>query len=144
MELFKPEWGIYDMAIGAYIISAFAGPADPDAFGLHYPAPEEKTHHIEHTEVNRKLFGLYSSVSAARNNGSDTATFIGSWEILKKEFPDEWLLPLEIAEELTKQNDVSGTIEEIVSSLRARSEENEEMQKLIGDGLLLITDQQQH
>lgn len=144
IELFKPEWGIYDMAIGAYIISAFAGPADPDAFGLNYPAPEEKTHHIEHTEVNRKLFGLYSSVSAARNNGSDTATFIGSWEILKKEFPDEWLLPLEIAEELTKQNDTSGTVEEIISFLRTRSEENEEMQKLIGDGLQLVTDQQQH
>ena len=50
IELFKPEWGIYDMAVGEKIISAFAGPADPDAFELKYPAPKEKTHHIKYTD----------------------------------------------------------------------------------------------
>jgi len=137
-ELFKPEWGTFDMAIGEKIRSAFAGPADPDAFELQYPVPEEKTHHIEHTGANNKLFGLYSSVNAARNNGSGIATFIGSWEIIKKDYPEEWLLPLEIAEELVSEDDNTGKAEEIISYLKTKSAENEEMQKLITDGLQLI------
>ena len=30
--LFKPEWGIYDMAIGKEVISGYAGPADVNSF----------------------------------------------------------------------------------------------------------------
>ncbi|MBU1579235.1 MAG: aromatic amino acid hydroxylase, partial [Bacteroidetes bacterium] len=32
--LFDPSWGQYDMAIGESVVSAYSGPADPDAFGL--------------------------------------------------------------------------------------------------------------
>jgi len=31
--LFQPEWGIYDMAVGKKIVSAFSGPADSNSFG---------------------------------------------------------------------------------------------------------------
>ena len=127
------------MALGHEIISAFAGPANPDAFELTYPAPEEKTHHIQHTESNTRLYGLYSSVNAACENGGNKATLIGSWEILKNNYPEEWLLPLEIAEELSKCNDNSGIVEEITAFLEVRSGESEEMQKLINDGLKLVT-----
>jgi len=137
-KLFRPEWGTYDMAVGEKIISAFAGPSDPDAFELQYPAPEEKTHHIEHTASNKKLFSLYSSVNAARNNGSDNATLINSWETIKKDYAEEWLLPLEIAEALLKQKDTNTITEEILAYLKTKASENEEMQKLIADGLELI------
>jgi phenylalanine-4-hydroxylase len=139
--LFRPEWGTFDMAVGEEIVSAFAGPADPDAFNLEFPVPAEKTHHISHTETNIRLYGLYSSVNAARQNGGDSSTYTGTWEILKNEYPDEWLLPLEIAEELAKLNNTNGTLDEITGFLKTRSEENEELSKLIGDGLLLLTDQ---
>ena len=139
--LFRPEWGTFDMAVGEEIVSAFAGPADPVAFNLEFPVPAEKTHHISHTETNIRLYGLYSSVNAARQNGGDSSTYTGTWEILKNEYPDEWLLPLEIAEELTKLNNTNGTLDEITGFLKMRSEENEELSKLIGDGLLILTDQ---
>jgi phenylalanine-4-hydroxylase len=139
-ELFKPEWGIYDMAIGSEIISAFAGPADPDAFGLKYPVPEEKTHHILHTEANKRLNSLYKVVREIRENRQNSKSLVDSWQTLKKDYPLEWLLPLEIAEELIKQNDKSGTSDEIIVYLKSRSSESEEMQKLINDGLNLITD----
>ncbi len=137
-KLFLSEWGIYDMAVGENIISAFAGPADPDAFELQYPAPEEKTHRIEHTASNKKLFSMYSSVNAARNNCSDTAALINSWETIKKDYAEEWLLPLEIAEVLLKQKDTNVVTEEILAYLKTKASENEEMQKLISDGLELI------
>jgi len=141
MTLFRPEWGTFDMAVGEEIISAFAGPADPDAFNLEFPVPAEKTHHISHTENNIRLYGLYDSVNSVRQNGGESSTYIGTWKILKNEYPDEWLLPLEIAEELTKLNDSNGTLDEIKAFLKTRSEENEELSKLIGDGLRLVTHQ---
>lgn len=139
LVLFQPEWGVFDMAVGANIVSCFAGPADPDAFELQYPAPEEKTHHIQHTSENTKLYGLYSSVSAVRKNGGDIATLIGTWEILKQNYPEEWLLPLEIAETLIQLNDTGNAAAEIINFLRERSEGNNEIRKLINDGLQMIT-----
>ncbi len=140
--LFRPEWGIYDMAIGENIISTFAGPASPDAFNLEYPVPAEKTHHIEHTESNLRLYGLYNNVNEVRQNKGKSTAYIDSWKILKNDYADEWLLPLEIAEELTNLNDLDATLDEITDFLKTRSEENEEMAKLIGDGLKLITHHQ--
>jgi len=137
-ELFNPDWGVYDMAVGEKIISAFAGPADPDAFDLKYSVPEEKTHHIGHTESAIRLHHLYSDVQAVRENGGSIATLESIWQKLKLQYPEEWLLPLEIAEELTKHEDKTGISVEIISFLKAWAGENEERQKLINDGLLLI------
>lgn len=137
-ELFNPGWGTFDMAIGDHIASAFSGPANPDAFELQYPAPEEKTHHIEHTGANKRLYELYSRVNDSQNKASDIVTLTSIWEIIKAEYPEEWLLPIEIAEQLIKLKQQNGTADEIVSYLNKKAGENEEMQKLIGDGLKLI------
>jgi phenylalanine-4-hydroxylase len=32
--LFQPEWGVYDMAVGKKVTSAFSGPADVNSFDL--------------------------------------------------------------------------------------------------------------
>jgi len=138
MALFKPEWGVYDMAVGAKIRSAFAGPADPDAFELRYPAPEEKTHHLQHTESTTRLHQLYSHVRSGRENGFTGSTLYDTWQIIKLHYPDEWLLSLEIAEELNKQHDDTGLLEEISRYLERIAEKNEEMKTLISDGLLLM------
>jgi phenylalanine-4-hydroxylase len=140
MELFEPEWGVYDMAVGERIISAFAGPADPDAFGLKYTAPKEKTHHIQYTDETLRLHSLYSDVRYLRENGGANIDKLESiWQILKFQFPNEWLLPLEIAELLKKQNESARLAEEIIGFLMVTSGKNEEMQSLIGNGLELFT-----
>jgi phenylalanine-4-hydroxylase len=138
-QLFKPEWGIYDMAIGKSIISNFAGPADPDAFHLEYPAPVEKTHHIQHSDETMKLYGLYGNIQEYRENGGNSQILFETWEKLKSKYPEEWLLPLEILEELVKSGNQSELAGEIISFLKTKALKNEEMQKLIGDGLALIT-----
>lgn len=136
--LFDPAWGIYDMAVGDSVISAFSGPADPDAFELTYPAPEEKTHHIEHSQSAERLYELYSKVRSIREMGKMNMELIGIWNILKNQYPEEWLLPLEIAEELIKHDYSSGTVEEIVAFLQKLAGTDEEKQSLIEDGLHLI------
>jgi len=138
-DLFKPEWGIYDMAVGEKITSAFAGPADPDAFGLKYPAPKEKTHHIKYSTDALHLHKLYSEVRTLRENRRDIDKLESIWQILKIHYPNEWLLPVEIIELLTKHNDSKGLAVEINMFLKAQSEKNEETRNLIGAGLQLIT-----
>jgi phenylalanine-4-hydroxylase len=135
-ELFKPEWGIYDMALGEKIISAFAGTADPDAFGLKYPAPKEKTHHIKYSTETLRLHELYREVRSFRENGGNIDALEGIWQILKLEYQDEWLLPLEIDELLEDHNNQLS--KEIYRFLNALSKRNQEIQSLIKDGLSLF------
>ncbi len=140
IDLFKPEWGVYDMAVGESITSAFAGPADPGAYKLQYPAPVEKTHHFQHPESILRLHDLYRDVQAIRDSGGSSDAFTEIWNILKYHYPDDWLLPLEIAEILSKQDETSGLLDEIIRFLEAMAAENEQLQSLIADGLLLIKD----
>jgi phenylalanine-4-hydroxylase len=135
-ELFKQELGIYDMAMGEKIISAFAGPADPDAYELKYPAPTEKTHHIQYSGETLRLHELYLEVRYLRENVGNNDVLESIWQILKFEYPEEWLLPLEIAELLEDHNNQLS--KEIYSLLKALSKKNEEMQSLINDGLSLF------
>lgn len=137
--LFKPEWGTYDMALGEKITSVYAGPADPDAFELKYPVPEEKTHHIHYTDSVVKLHELYKKVSSVRENRVSMESLAPVWKALKANYPDEWLLPLEIVELLLKDSKYTYLAEEIIQFLNTRSKEDEETEKLIHDGLLLIT-----
>jgi phenylalanine-4-hydroxylase len=136
--LFKPGWGIYDMAVGEKIISAFAGPADPGAFGLKYPAPKEKTHHIKYTEEALRLHALYSEVRSLREKGGDFKKLESIWKILRFQYPTEWLLPLEIAELINNLKDFNDMSEEISGFLKHLSGTNEEMQNLVENGLELI------
>jgi len=137
MELFKPEWGVYDMAVGERITSAYAGPADPDAFELKYPAPKEKTHRIKYTDKILRLHTLYSEVRSMSEDAGNITELERIWQSLKLHYPDEWLLPLEMAEILKNQN--TGLEKEILAFLNALSDKDDERQILIKNGLALFT-----
>jgi phenylalanine-4-hydroxylase len=96
--LFEPEWGVYDMAVGAEITSCFSGPADPDAYGLRFPVPGEKTHKIVHSDKQKKLFSLYQEVRDMREATTGKADLHLILETLEDDHPDDWLLPVEILE----------------------------------------------
>jgi phenylalanine-4-hydroxylase len=137
--LFDPSWGTYDMAVGEKIVSAFSGPADPDSFGLEYPVPKEKTHKIEHSENAARLHSLYQEVRDIRVSG-ETARNLGDiFGDLKKNYPEEWLLPIEILEI------VNGTVSrallknEILDYLRQKGKKDNDLKRLIDNGLELIS-----
>jgi phenylalanine-4-hydroxylase len=139
--LFQPDWGMYDMAVGENIVSAFAGPADPDAFELKYPAPEEKTHHLLHTDEAIRLHKLYDEIRVSRESKIYANVLQNTWQILKQHYPEEWLLALEITEEIAIRKNNATLHTEIISFLKKRASENEEMGVLIENGLHLITNQ---
>ncbi|MBE0647962.1 MAG: phenylalanine 4-monooxygenase, partial [Bacteroidales bacterium] len=115
--LFDPTWGIYDMAVGSKIVSAFAGPADPDAYGLSYPAPSEKTHKVHHSEEAKKLHALYQKVRDIREQNCGFATLPELWEELKTDHPTDWLCALEMLEMMQLKQMNTALMQEIRSHL---------------------------
>ncbi len=134
--LFRPEWGMYDMAVGERIVSVFPGPADPTAWGLSYPELKEKTHKIVHTPEEKRLHGLYQAVRDLREKGKSNGALTALWKEISGQHPGEWLLPLEILEMAVTQ-DQSGLRTEIMEHL-ARIKSNPEFAKLVDDGLYLL------
>jgi phenylalanine-4-hydroxylase len=134
--LFDPSWGVYDMAIGKHISSAFAGPADPNSFEDIYSISKTKTVKIEYSKEEQRLHQWYEIV---KNQSTATAVDI---ELISKVFsktltayPSEWLLFLELYD-LAYTNDLS-LKNEIYEHLQ-KLKQNNLYSKLITDGLELI------
>ncbi|MBI9040392.1 aromatic amino acid hydroxylase [Lutibacter sp.] len=133
--LFKPEWGIYDMAVGKEIISAFSGPASVVSFPNFGKVSEEKTHKIKYSENELNLHKMYDEVACMRNGNVDVDRVKILFGILRKMYPNDWLLPLEMYELLHKSNsDLSTEIYNYLTQLK----DNERFMYLIENGLKLI------
>ena len=138
--LFEPSWGKFDMAVGHRIESVYTGPADADAFGLEFPVPSEKTHKIVHSDTAKQLHDMYREVREMRENSADAGRLKSIWQTVKKQYPEEWLLPMEILELVSKQNLNSGLSEEITNYLLKKQEEDESLVNLVSNGLSLISE----
>lgn len=135
--LFRPEWGVYDMAVGEQIVSAFAGPADPYAYELEYPVPKEKTHKIVHTEDARKLHGLYQEARKHREGGATILSLTDIWQQTRMKYPGEWLLMLEILELVPGNTENRELASEILKYLENLKAAHPELKMLIDNGLAL-------
>jgi len=134
--LFDPSWGVYDMAVGKEIVSAFSGPADATSFENLGKVSETKTHKIDYSSHQKKLYGLYGDVRKMREDNAVDEEKINT--IFKKSFTDfseDWLLPLELYE-LSQQHDFSCQTE-ILQHLK-KLQHNKKFQKLIESGLNLL------
>ncbi len=97
--LFRPEWGIYDMAVGKDIISAHAGPASVNSFKNLGEVSTTKTHKISYSEEEIKLHIMYQDIAEMRKSGVlDFLKISLIFEKLKVNFTSDWLLPLEMYE----------------------------------------------
>lgn len=95
---FTPEWGIYDMAVGKDVISAFAGVADPNQF-----EPEQmiyqKPSKIVYSKQAKVLHDYYKKVKNQRLRKDIQLDELKSvFELVRSNHPNDWLLPLEIYE----------------------------------------------
>ncbi len=137
--LFEPEWGVYDMAVGAEIVSAFSGPVDPDAFGLQFEPPVEKTHKIDYSAAQQHLHTLYGIVRNIRETKKEVTKLKSVFEEIKRDYPNDWLLPLEIFEILYWEGD--GSLQGyVLNYLREMKKSHPGFKGLITKGLNLILD----
>jgi phenylalanine-4-hydroxylase len=134
--LFETNWGVYDMVIGNKIISAFAGPADPNSFDDIYKISKQKTTKISYSNNEKKLFEFYDLVKSHRLNNTNKFNVLNSIfkEVVNK-FPSEWLILLEIYE-LVYNKDLS-LMNKVYKQL-IKLQQNTQYTKLISDGLDLI------
>jgi len=135
--LFDPSWGIYDMAIGASVISAYSGLADPNSYGLFFEAPKEKTHKIAYSRDEKKLHNLYYEVrSMVQNNEVNIEKLQTICNNLISNFTNDWLLLLEIYEIFQKSNHenlASMVLEHLNNLAKEKS-----ISHLIQDGINMI------
>ena len=134
--LFQPEWGTYDMAVGADIISAFSGPADYKSFDLVNHVPSSKTIKAKRDEEKIKLEGLYQAIRLMReeNKATDLNTIL---DTLISTYPSDWLLTVEILE-LAKRNKEEALYQKAMNRLEQLKVERPKVAHLIVDGVSII------
>ena len=101
--LFQPEWGIYDMAVGKKVISAFSGPADVNSFDMINHVPSSQTIKQKKSAEREELERLYLSVRNIREGKPATTTLKEAFASVSAGHPNDWLLSVEIAELAKKE-----------------------------------------
>ena len=135
--LFKPEWGVYDMAVGKSIVSAFSGPADLNSFNLITHTTSSQTIHIKKSDDIIQLEALYQQVRDYRAGKNKTISRTKVLEQLIEKHPNDWLLVVELYELAYKGNETM-LCSSILKHLETIKKNRPEVRRLIDDGLLII------
>ena len=135
--LFQPEWGIFDMAVGKKVVSAFSGPADVNSFDLITHVPSSKTIKSKKTDKRSELESLYYSVRNFREGIDTNLSLSNIFHEIKLKHPTDWLLSLEIAEILKTSVD-NELMQEVLIYIEKLKENRPELENLINNGLELI------
>ncbi|SHL55533.1 aromatic amino acid hydroxylase [Flavobacterium xanthum] len=139
--LFQPEWGIYDMAVGKKVISAFSGPADVNSFDLISHLPSSTTIKAKHSAERDDLEILYQTVRNIRETKDTETSLAPLFEKLQNNHPNDWLLAVEIVELLNVRTEPQ-LLQEIMVYLDQLKNKRPEVAHLIAGGLDLIFDKE--
>lgn len=126
------------MGIGEKIVSAFAGPADVEAFQSTAMVPHEKMHKIYYNDKDLRLHELYRIVRQARNNEHLIAQLPSVWITVVTDFPHDWLLSLEILETLRQHDSYQNNCNQILEYLEKKRDAHAQLEQLITNGLKLL------
>ena len=134
--LFDPAWGIFHLAVGKEVVSAFSGPADTTSFNLVEHELSASSTIIPKTEKVAALERLYTQVRKYRAGEDTTVDLVEIVVIIEKAYPDEWLLLLEIYElvRLT-QPQISDKVLHLLTQIKAK---RTDLVELIEEGMKLI------
>ena len=135
--LFDSKDGLYSMAVGENIVSAFNGPADVNSF-------HRITHEISTTTIKQKpserrlrLEKYYEQIRHLREGKNTIVSRHKVLAALKEEYPNDWLLSVELYES-AKSKGEADFAEEIAAHLENVKRENPKVGHLIDDGLALV------
>jgi len=135
--LFQPDWGLYHMAVGDNVVSAFNGPADLTSFDL-------VTHEVSSTTIKpvksperKKLELLYQQIRDFREGTNTTISRNKVFKELKDHYPNDWLLSVELYE-LARNNNDKTFAEQIIQHLNDVKNNHPNLGHLIDDGIQLV------
>ena len=136
--LFEPSWGVFDMVVGTEVVSAYSGPADFTSFDLLSHVSNTETIHHSSDAHTIALEGLYQNLRDLRKSKKhNIETVKNIFYRLKNEFPNDWLLSLEIYELIYHSSDKEFknlVYENLISVINMRPQ----VSHLIKEGLKLI------
>jgi phenylalanine-4-hydroxylase len=135
--LFDPAWGRFDMAVGERVVSVFQGAADKDAYDQVALVPETQTIEVAADDAARRLHDLYATVRDVREGRSSVDLLPQTWNARCAEFPDDWLLALEILEVLTTSGAIPGLCSEVRAALDVKAQDPATA-SLVANGLRLL------
>ena len=141
---FKPEWGIFDMALGMSIPSVFGGPADRQAYGetVDFVAkiiPDRKL-----TAEEKNLHQFYLDIRNLREGSLSESGRISQLQQLvddyRENFTHHWLVGVELLELAFAFSADKEIVSEILNILEQQKAANPENKVLIEDGIKLAQD----
>ncbi|MFB0828691.1 aromatic amino acid hydroxylase [Brevibacillus laterosporus] len=141
--LFQAEWGTYDMAVGAEIVSVYAGAADREKFqsGTHQPS-ETQTRRPIYTDVQKRQQQLYQIVRNLRIEEGAEEELPESLQAIRQEldasYPNDWLLRLEILEIMMDHHFPEADCQRLHAQIKAIGDADHELAVLIANGLSLL------
>ncbi len=135
--IFQSDDRLYNMAVGEHIVSAFNGPADLNSFNLVSHKISSTTIKEEMTAEKKRLNLLYKQVREYREGTNTTVSRNKVFKAVKEEFPNDWLLSVELYE-LAKNNNDMDFAKEIAAHLEDVKLENPKVGHLIDDGVRLV------
>lgn len=131
--LFQPEWGIFDMAVGKSIVSAFSGPADVKSFDLITHVPSSQTIKPHFSKERLALEQLYAQVRDIREKNLSTEALPEIFEKVKKDHSEDWLLSVELYELATKHH--LAMADDVLKHLQKVAEKRPDIAHLIDGGV---------
>jgi phenylalanine-4-hydroxylase len=135
--LFESKENLYNMAIGREIVSAFNGPADLESFDLLTHTVSSTTLRPEISNERRKLEQYYELIRHFREGKNTTISRNKVFKELRENYPEDWLLSVELYE-LAKTNGDKAFAQEILVHLEGIKQNNPKVGHLIDDGLGLV------
>lgn len=139
--LFKPEWGIYDMAVGKEIISAFSGSADVNSFDMISHVPASKTIKQKKSIERAELESLYQNIRNLREGKPAEITLKEAFGAVTGNHRNDWLLCVEIAE-LAQKEHHSELLDKTLIYLEYLKLRRPEIAHLIEGGLALFMEKE--
>ena len=145
LVLFDPAWGVFDMAVGASIVSVFNGPADIGTFEDQLYVSPEGTHQPSYSDNDYAYHALFAQVRAIRENiqldGFTTAQLDKLGIIFNSicaNHTNDWLCALEILEIVAHEDIAVEFSNKVRGFIEAQKTQYPDFTKLIGDGLAII------
>ncbi|MDN3017614.1 aromatic amino acid hydroxylase [Paenibacillus sp. BSR1-1] len=137
--LFEKAWGTFDMAVGSRITSVFAGAADPNNY-FEIKSNEEIEDEMDQPSWS-ELEGLYEKVRKLREaaiwNEQSLSQLNEVLTKLDQDYPQEWLLRLEILELYKNHNGSHTNVDRILKVLN-KADWEPSVKQMIGRGLTLL------
>ncbi len=139
--LYEPSWGPFDMALGASVVSVFGGAADREKYGdsddfkvARVSSPKWDAKELDRHSVYQKLRDLREKNTPANE------LLLGLRSVFTKQqqdFPDDWLLELEILEILLNKKLDMNFQNVLTSEIQKLAVKFPEKKDIILDGLNL-------